>query len=68
MIKPILKILLTFLIVSNYQAWCQSTTADSSRIFPLKHYKMKADRNTIPSVDHSKFEILKGEFTDAKTR
>ncbi len=38
---------------------------DSVRTFPLVNYIYKANRNTSPSVDHSKFEILKQDFEDA---
>jgi len=38
---------------------------DAKRTFPLQNYVMMADRNMKPSVDHSKFEILKQPFEDA---
>lgn len=33
--------------------------------YPIQNYIRKADRNTVPSVDHAKFEILKQPFEDA---
>jgi len=33
--------------------------------YPIQNYVKKADRNLEPSVDHSKFEILKQPFEDA---
>lgn len=65
MIKIILKLLLALLLTSSYGVWAQQLDVDSARSFPIVNYQMKADRNTTPSVDHSKFNILKEEFADA---
>ena len=65
MMKTITKLLIIFLISANLQLWAQDEEGDSSRPVKVVHYQMKADRNTTPSVDHSKFAILKEEFADA---
>jgi octaheme c-type cytochrome (tetrathionate reductase family) len=65
MMKTVFKLLIIFLISANLHLWAQGGEGDSARSVKVVHYQMKADRNTTPSVDHSKFAILKEEFADA---
>jgi len=54
-----------FLLVVSWLDMSGDNEGDSTRQFPIVHYKMKADRNTIPSADHAKFDILKQPFESA---
>ncbi len=65
-----MKKLFYILLLVCLSAWVMAEDAnlqpDSSRTFPIVDYVYKADRNTTPSVDHSKFEILNQHFDSAQ--
>jgi octaheme c-type cytochrome (tetrathionate reductase family) len=65
MIRKVLTLLLVFLIIVNYCGICQDAQDSSGLSFPMINYEMKDDRNTTPSVDHAKFDVLDQEFEDA---
>ena len=63
------KLLCTTLLVCLtgwIMAYNSNSPEDSARSFPIVTYIYKADRNTTPSVDHSKFEILQQPFDSAQ--
>jgi len=64
-----MKKLVSIVLILCFTGWVmaddEGAEKDSSRSFPITNYIYKADRNTNPSADHSKFEILKQPFENA---
>jgi len=64
-----MKKLISIVLILCFTGWVmaddEGAEKDSSRSFPITNYIYKADRNTNPSADHSKFEILKQPFENA---
>ena len=64
-----MKKLFVVILILCFTGWVLASDGavkeDSARSFPIKNYIYKADRNTNPSVDHSKFEVLKQSFENA---
>jgi len=65
-----MKKLLCAALLVCLSGWIMATNVDSqddsTRSFPIVNYIYKADRNTTPSVDHSKFDILNQPFDSAQ--
>jgi octaheme c-type cytochrome (tetrathionate reductase family) len=63
-------VFIVVLVLSSFlvNALVEVTDEDTATVTPIlkvRNYVRKADRNTAPSVDHSKFEVLKAEFGSA---
>ncbi|MEJ2595398.1 MAG: cytochrome C [bacterium] len=63
--KFLAEILTVCYVLFSFLVFSQESEHEARPDFPLINYKMKAERNTTPSVDHSKFPVLKKEFTNA---
>ena len=63
--KKIISLVLMLSVVGLVLAGNGEQVNDSVRSFPIENYIFKADRNTAPSVDHSKFEVLQQTFENA---
>ncbi len=63
--KFLAEILTVFYVLFSFLVFSQENDHEARPDFPLVNYKMKAERNKTPSVDHSKFAVLKEEFTNA---
>ncbi len=64
--KYITTLLLVFLSTWLLAYGNGDSPQDSIDSFPILNYILKADRNTNPSVDHSKFDILHQTFDSAQ--
>lgn len=53
--------LLVYALIDN-----DKNTKPASPPIKIQNYVYKADRNTTPSVDHTKFDVLKQEYTKAQ--
>jgi octaheme c-type cytochrome (tetrathionate reductase family) len=63
--KKIISLMFLLCLAAWMMADSGEAVKDSVRSFPIENYVFKADRNMNPSVDHSKFEVLKQPFENA---
>lgn len=65
MIKNTLLLLFLAAFLVSWAAGEGEENAPEKKDLKIRNYIYKADRNTVPSVDHGKFEILQQDFEDA---